>query len=498
MSAIKELQEYFAEIMHLHYIQATLGWDQEVNMQNYKSLEGRSKQVSLLEKLIHQRITSEKVGKLIKEAEKDTSPSEIEGAMLREIKREYDLATKLPEELVTEIAKTSILAAKEWREAREKSDFSIFEKFLIKTVELQKEKATKLETHPDLYSTLIDLYEPGATYDWIANVFNPIKPKLIDFVKKLNSSTDKPDDSILRKKYNIDKQFELSFEIIKKLNFDLGYGRQDRSTHPFTTSLAPLDVRITTRTHTDYLNECIFGTIHEFGHAIYEMGIKEELHDTILCTGTSMGIHESQSRMWENFVGRSKEFWIYWYPTFQKYFPEILKEYPMEEFYRAINIVQPSFIRVNADEVTYGLHIILRFEIERDLIDGKIQVNELPEVWNAKFEDFLGIVPPNDAQGVLQDVHWSMGSIGYFPTYFLGNLYAAQIYNKLLQKLPSLPEDYKNGEFLNLLTFLKENIHQYGSIYRANDLIKRVTGEDLNSDYFLKYIEKKFYPIYKL
>jgi carboxypeptidase Taq len=170
----------------------------------------------------------------------------------------------------------------------------------------------------------------------------------------------------------------------------------------------------------------------------------------------------------------------------------------MEEFHRAINIVQPSFIRVNADEVTYGLHIILRFEIERDLIDGKIQVNELPEVWNAKFEDFLGIVPPNDAQGVLQDVHWSMGSIGYFPTYFLGNLYAAQIYNKVLQKLPSLPEDYKKGEFLNLLSFLKENIHQYGSIYRANDLIKRVTGEDLNSDYFLKYIEKKFYPIYKL
>ncbi|MFX1312830.1 MAG: carboxypeptidase M32, partial [Promethearchaeota archaeon] len=339
MNAIKELREYFAEIMRLHYIQAVLGWDQEVNMRNYKSLEGRSKQVSLIEKLMHQRITSEKVGKLINEAEKLTNLDEIESAMLREIKREYDLATKLPEKLVTEIAETSIKASGIWREAYSKSDFSIFREILIKTVELQKEKANKLATHPDLYSTLIDLYEPGATYDWIANIFNPIKPKIIDIVKKLTSSLDKPDDSILHKHYDINKQFELSFEIIKLFNYDLGCGRQDQSTHPFTTSLASEDVRITTRTREDFLNECIFGTIHECGHALYEMGIKKELHDTILCNGTSMGIHESQSRLLENIVGRSKEFWTYWYPTFQKYFPENLKNYPMEEFHRAINCV---------------------------------------------------------------------------------------------------------------------------------------------------------------
>jgi carboxypeptidase Taq len=202
--------------------------------------------------------------------------------------------------------------------------------------------------------------------------------------------------------------------------------------------------------------------------------------------------------MWENIVGRSKEFWMYWYPTFQEYFPENLKDYPVEEFHRAMNIVKPSFIRVNADEVTYGLHIILRFEIEKGLIEDKIQVSELPEIWNSKFEELLGIVPPNDAKGVLQDVHWSMGSIGYFASYFLGNLYAAQIYNTALQKIPSLPEDYKKGEFSTLLSYLKENIHQYGSTYRANELIKRVTGEDLNSDYFLKYIEEKYKPIYRI
>ncbi|MFX1345122.1 MAG: carboxypeptidase M32 [Promethearchaeota archaeon] len=496
MRAIEELREYFSEIMRLNYIQALLSWDQEVNMMQYKTLEGRSKQVSLIEKLIHQRVTADKVGTLIKKANK-LDLNEIESAMLREITREYNLATKLPEKLVTEIAETSILAAREWREARKKSDFSIFKELLEKTVELQKEKAEKLGTHPDLYSTLIDLYEPGATYDWIANIFNPIKPKIIDFVNKLNSSQDKPDETVLKKSYDEDKQFELSREIIKNLNFDFGYGRQDKVTHPFTTSLASLDVRITTRT-TEPFPDCITSTIHEYGHAMYEMGIKKELHDTILCNGTSMGIHESQSRMWENIVGRSKEFWIHWYPTFQKYFPQNLKDYPLEEFHRAINIVQPSFIRVDADEVTYGLHIILRFEIEKDLIEGKIQVDELPGIWNTKFEELLGIVPPDDAQGVLQDVHWSMGSIGYFPTYFLGNLYSAQIYNSALKANPNLPEDYKKGEFSNLLSYLRENIHQHGSVYRANELIKRVTGEDLNPDYFLKYIETKFKPIYRL
>jgi carboxypeptidase Taq len=496
MNAINELREIFAELMRLGYISALLNWDQEVNMMNYKSVEGRSKQLSLIRKLMHQRITSEKVGRLIKEAENLTL-DEIESAMLREITREYNLETKLPEKLVVEIAETSVLAAKDWQEARKKSDFSIFKKILEKTVELQKERAERLGTHQDLYSTLIDLYEPGATYNWIAKIFNPLRPKLIDFVKKLNSSSDKPDGSIFKKHYDEDKQFALSSEIIKKLNFDFGYGRQDKVTHPFTTSLAALDVRITTRT-TEPFPDCITSTIHEYGHAIYEMGIKKELYDTILCTGTSMGIHESQSRMWENIVGRSKEFWMYWYPTFQEYFPENLKDVPMEDFHRAINIVQPSFIRVNADEVTYGLHIILRFEIEKDLIKGNIQVNELPEIWNSKFEELLGIVPPNDAQGVLQDVHFSGGLFGYFPTYFLGNLYGAQIYAKALKSMPNLPDDYKKGEFSNLLSYLKENIHQYGSIYRANDLIKRITGEDLNSDYFLKYIENKFTQIYRL
>ena len=497
MTAINDLKEYFTEIKRLNYINSLLGWDQETYMPS-GSVSGRSKQLSLVQKLIHQRLTSPKVSELIQKAKKIENLSDMEAAMIRESEREHLLATKLPEKLVMDISETGSQAVEAWKKAREQKKLkgSTFVPLLEKNVSLQIEQAEKLATHPDLYSTLIDLFEPGATYDWIANIFNKIRPKLVDFVKKLDSSSSKPKQDILRKKYDEDKQFKLSVEMIKKLNFDLNHGRQDRSTHPFTSSLSSVDTRITTRTKEDFLNECIFGTIHECGHALYDMGFKKEIHDTILASGCSMGIHESQSRMLENIVGRSKEFWQYWYPTFQKYFPENLKKYPIEDFYSAVNVVKPSFIRVNADEVTYGLHIILRFEIEKDLIEGKIRVNELDEVWNSKFEDLLGLTPPDDAEGVLQDIHWGWGLIGYFPTYFLGSLYASQIYSHALKKRPSLPEDYAKGEFSNLLTYLREKIHQHGSIYRANDLINRITGEELNPDYFLKYIEEKFYPIY--
>jgi carboxypeptidase Taq len=498
MNAIKELKEYFTEIKRLSYIQALLGWDQEVNMRKYSDITGRAYQRQLISTLIHRRITSEKAGKLIGKAEKQKGLNDTDMAMVREAKREFERNAKIPEELVAEISKTASEAGQVWQKAKDTNNFKLFEPLLQKTVDLQLKKAKYLDIGPDDYSSLIDEFEPGTTKDWITKIFNQFRPKLVDIVKKLGESPNKPDDTILRKKYDQDKQFKLSFEIIKKLDYDLNAGRQDLSTHPFTTTLSSMDTRITTRTKENFLNECIFGTIHECGHALYEMGYKKEIHDTILADGCSMGIHESQSRMWENFVGRSKEFWEFWYPTFQKYFPDILKNYPIEEFFRAVNKVQPSLIRVNADEVTYGLHIILRFEIERDLVDGKIQVSELPEIWNSKMEEFLGIIPASDQEGVLQDIHWSMGAIGYFPTYQLGNLYAAQMYSTILKEMPDLPEDYKKGEFSRLLSYLRENVHQYGKIYEANELIKRISGEELNPDHFIKYVENKFYPIYRI
>ncbi|MEE9379001.1 MAG: carboxypeptidase M32 [Candidatus Lokiarchaeia archaeon] len=494
MNAMKELREHFTEIMRLSYIGALLEWDQQVSMPK-GSVKGRAEQMALMQNLIHTRVKSDKTGKLIKNAEKLDNLSETDLAMIREAKREYDHATKIPDELVTEIAKTSSLGYIEWEKAREKSDFSIFKPYLEKIIKLRIEFAEKLDTGPTLYSTLLDLFEPGATYDWILKIFNGLKPKLVEIINKLNSASDKPDQSILKKNYDPEKQWQLSLDIIKKLNFDFNTGRQDKATHPFTTSLSSIDTRITTRIREDYLPDCLFSTIHECGHALYQIGFKEEIHDTLLAEGCSMGIHESQSRMWENFIGRSKEFWTYWYPIFQNVFPENLKDYSMENFHRSINVVEPSFIRVDADEVTYGLHVILRFELEKMIIEDNLQVDELPGLWNEKMEELLGIIPPNDREGVLQDVHWTSG-FGYFPSYSLGNLYAAQIYNDILKTNPSLPQDYEKGEFSNLLTILKDKVHQYGKIYSAPDLIKKITGEDLNPDYFIKYVESKYYPIY--
>ncbi len=497
MNPIEKLKEEFSEITRLNHIRSLLGWDEQVNLPP-GSFGGRAEQNALMSKIVHERLISDKIGNLIKECERLDNLDLIDAAFIREAKREYDQEVKLPTKLVEEISKTASLGHAKWVEARKKDDFSLFQPLLEKMIGLQIQVAEKLDTHPDPYSTLIDLYEPGATYDWIANIFSKSKQNLNKIIKKLNTSTDKPDFSILTQKWDVDKQWDFSIDVIKGLNYDFNKGRQDKSVHPFTTSLSSTDTRFTTRIDENFFSTCVFGSIHECGHALYDMGFKKEIHGNILANGCSMGIHESQSRMWENIVGRSKEFWKYWYPKLEKSFPGNLKNVSLEEFHRSINTVQPSLIRVEADEVTYGMHIILRFELEKDIIEGNVNVSELPEIWNSKMDDLLGITPPNNADGVLQDIHWSGGAFGYFPTYYLGNLYGTQIYNDALKKHPTLPEDFEKGNFSNLLAYLRENIHQYGKIYEAKDLIKKITGEDLNPDYFIEYVEKKYYPIYRV
>ena len=495
MNPLEELKKEFSEITRLNHIRALLEWDEKVNLPT-GSFGGRAEQSALMSKIVHERLVSDKIGKLINESEKLDSLGLIDTAFLREAKRDYEQEAKLPTELVEEISKTASLGHIKWVEARKKDNFSIFQPLLEKMVGLQIEVAEKLGTHSDPYSTLIDLYEPGATYDWIAKIFSKSKQDLDTIIKKLDASNDKPDFSILTQKWEAEKQWDFSIEVVKGLNYDFTKGRQDKSAHPFTTSLSSTDTRFTTRINENFFSTCLFGSIHECGHALYDMGFMEEIHDNVLANGCSMGIHESQSRMWENIVGRGKEFWKFWYPKLEKSFPSNLKGISMEEFHRSINTVQPSLIRVDADEVTYGMHVMLRFELEKDIIEGNVNVNELPEIWNSKMEDYLGITPPNDADGVLQDVHWSSGYVGYFPTYYIGTLYAAQIYNHALKNNPTLLMDFENGNFSNLLTYLRENVHQYGRIHHANDLIQKITGEDLNPDYFIEYVKKKFYPIY--
>ena len=498
MNAIDKLKSRFSELLQLNYISNLLGWDQRVYMPPSRdSAKGRSEQLALIQAISHKKLISEKTGKLIKQVEQISDLNLIESALLREAKRKYEKAIKIPTDLVVEIAKTSSLGNQAWEESRAKSDFNIFRPYLEKMVQLMQEYAEKINIGPTLYDSLIDTYEPGATSEWISKIFNELKPKFVKILDKIKDSSNKPDQAILKMSYDPVKQLKFSNEILKKIHFDFNIGRQDESVHPFTSTISSRDVRITTRVSENLLPTCIFGTIHECGHALYEMGFNEELYNTFLADGSSLGIHESQSRLWENIVGHSREFWNYWYPILQKYFPENLKNYPEDEFYLAINTVQPSFIRVEADEVTYGLHIILRFEIEKQLINDNLSISEVPQIWNNQMEDLLGIFPPDDAKGVLQDVHWSGGGFGYFPTYTLGNLYASQMYATALKENPALTEDFKEGNFQNFLKYLRENIHQHGRIYRPLELLKKATGEELNPQHFIRYLENKFYSIYK-
>lgn len=497
MSKIKELKKHFSELKRLKYIENLLNWDHQVYMPE-GSNQDRSELISLVGEILHKKLISDKTRKLISKAEKVKELNDVDNAILREAKREYEKATKIPTELVIEIAKTATLGHKAWEKAREKSDFTIFQPYLKKMIELQKQYADLIDIGESRYDTLLDDYEPGATTKWLSSLFNELAPELQSIVKKLDSSNDKPDQSILKKHYASEKQWEFSNQIIEKLGFDFYIGRQDKSVHPFTTSLASQDIRITTRIMENFLPAGLFGTIHECGHALYNMGFMEEIHSTNIADGSSYGIHESQSRLYENFLGRSREFWIYWYPKLKKLFPENLENYPLEEFYRSINTVKPSLIRVEADEITYSLHIILRFEIERMIFKDKVNVDEIPQIWNEKMADLLHITPPNDAKGVLQDVHWSGGAFGYFPTYSLGNLYAAQIFNDAFKKNNNLLTEFSEGNFENLLNYLRENVHQYGKVYHPRDLIQNITGEPLNPKYFTSYLEQKFYPIYRV
>lgn len=497
MSKLSELKEWFSELKKLKYINNLLQWDQQVYMPD-GSNKDRSELIELVSKISHNMLISKKTNDLIRETEKLNDLDIIDLAMIREAKREYEKAIKIPTDLVTELAKTAIIGYKAWKKAREKSDFTLFEPSLNKMIELQKQYADKLDIGPTRYDTLLDDYEPGVTSKWISKIFYKLSGKLKEITKKLMDSEEIPNQLILKKYYDPKKQWDFSLKVIKKLNFDFNIGRQDKSVHPFTVSLSSTDIRITTRIWDEYLPACLFGTIHECGHALYDMGFMKKIHNTNLAGGSSLGIHESQSRLWENYIGRSKEFWSYWYPELQKMFPENLKNYSEHDFYKSINVVKPSLIRVEADEITYSLHIILRYEIEKLIFEDKVNTSELPQLWNEKTEEILNLIPSNDSKGILQDVHWSGGAFGYFPTYTLGNLYAAQFYNDALKKIPNLRNSFSKGDFSILLNYLRENIHQYGKIYHPKDLIKKITGENLNCDYFINYLQEKFFPIYSI
>jgi carboxypeptidase Taq len=498
--ALSTLKERLEQVTSLGQTNALLEWDMQVKMPPAGS-EARARHMSVMSRLIHDLFTSDETGKLLDDAERDAKglPQDSNDAnLLRVARRDYDRECKLPSDLVAEITKATTLAHGVWVKARAENDFKSFAPSLKRIVELKTQAAQCYGYKDHIYDALLDIYEPGLKTADVARMFADLRKELVPLVQAIGERVDTVDDSVLHQEFDVDKQRAFAELVIMKFGYDFNRGRQDPTVHPFATSFSRNDVRITTRFDPNWLNPALFGTLHEAGHGMYEQGVGEDLEGNILASGVSLGVHESQSRLWENIVGRSRAFWTHFFPILQSYFPQQLGNVEVETFYRAINRVKPSFIRVEADEATYNLHIMMRFELEADLLTGKLKVEDLPEAWNAKTQEYLGIVPQNDTLGVLQDVHWSSGLIGYFPTYSIGTILSAQLYDKAIEQNPSIPADMAKGEFGGLLNWLRENIHQQGRKFDPPELIQRATGEPLQSRSYMRYLKTKFGEIYKL
>jgi carboxypeptidase Taq len=481
---------------------AVLRWDQETYMPP-GGAAARAEQLATLGQLAHEYFTADEVGALLDDLaahEAELDHDSDEASLIRVTRREYDRARRVPADLVGEIARATSLAQGEWVKARAASDFARFQPALETNIELRQRWASYFDVPDDghIYDPLLDSYEPGMTTAQVKTVFDGVRPELVELTAAIAANQDAVEDGLLNQPYDEGTQWAFSLELARGLGYDFERGRQDKSAHPFTTSFSIDDVRITSRITPDFPASCWFGTVHETGHALYEQNIDPSLGRTPLGGGTSMAVHESQSRLYENNVARGRPFWEHYFPQAQSHFPKQLGGASLDDFYRAINRSGPSLIRVEADEVTYGLHIILRFELEQAMMAGEVRAADLPELWNAKVQEFLGLSPPNDAQGVLQDIHWSLALFGYFPTYLLGSILAVQVYEAAKAALPGLEDGYTRGEFAPLLGWLRENVHQHGSKFTLPELSERVTGEQLSSEPYADYLRAKFGEVYGL
>ena len=500
MSPYQALLEKVHEIHDLEKTLALLHWDRETNMPQ-AGMAIRIQQATTLSRIIHTMSTSDEMGEAIEAAAAELNSAAYdsnEASLIRYLQRSYEDARKLPTEFVARVSEVSGQAREAWVQARANDDFAGFQPWLAQVIELCQEMAELYGYEDEKYDALLDKYEHGMKTAEVRAIFNAAKEELIPLRQAVSERGTAVDDTLLHQSYPIDKQKEFAYYIAEAVGYDFGRGHLGTVVHPFATSFSRNDARITTRWYDDFLSPSLFGTLHESGHALYEQGTHEALARTPLARGTSMGIHESQSRMIENIVGRSRGFWQAHYPVLQSLFPGQLGRHSAEDFYRAINKAQPSFIRVEADELTYNFHIILRFELEQAMLNGDVAAANLPAAWNDKMEELLGIAPPNDSLGCLQDVHWSRPGFGYFPTYALGNLYAAQFYETAVAQDAAIAEEMATGKTDALLAWLRENIHQHGRKFTPGELVQRVTGKALSPQAFLRYVTDKFSEIYAL
>ena len=496
--ALTELRERLAEISDLNAAGGLLGWDQQTMMPE-RAAPGRAEQLGTLGKLLHERFTDDAIGRLLDAAEAGgIAPGSTDAALVRVTRRDWEKARRVPSELAAEIARAGALGHQAWVEARERSDFAAFLPFLRRNVELKLRYVECFDGYDDPYDVLLDDYEEGMTSAEVDALFTELRAGLVPLIAAIAERADAVSAAPLHGDFPVEGQRVLVRRVLERLGWSADGWRLDDAAHPFATSFGPGDVRLTTRYDPSYVGMALYGAIHEFGHGLYESQVDPALARGPLGEGVSLGVHESQSRMWENVVGRGRPFAGWLHGQLREVFPERFAAVDAEAFHRAVNKVQPSLIRVEADEATYGLHIILRFELERAMIAGTVALDELPEAWNARMQQYLGVEVPDDAHGVLQDVHWSGGEIGYFATYALGNLIGAQLWERARADLPALDDELAAGDGSSLRAWLGEHVHRFGRTHPPRELVRRVVGGPIQVEPFLAYLDGKLRPIYGL
>lgn len=498
-AAYKWLMDYSRDTALYDSMRRLLGWDQRTCLPAGGHAH-RARQLAALAGLLNRRTTNPGIGEMLSVVEGSDlvqDPLSDVSVNVREWRRAYRRAVRIPESLAVELARAASEGELAWQKARPENDWNSFLPHLQRIIALKREEAANLDVGGEIYDGLIEGFEPGESADAIRPLFDKLSAALVDLLQRIQNSPQRPDISILQGSFPESAQKNLVSDMADRLGYNLHGGRIDRSAHPFSSTIGPGDVRITTRFNETWFAVAFFSSIHETGHALYEQGLPTEHWGTPRGRAVSMAIHESQSLMWENMVGRSRGFWNHFYPLFRKHLPHFEKV-DIGRLLFAVNDVRPSLIRTEADEVTYNLHIIMRFELERSLIGRELEPEDLPEAWNEKMRHYLGIVPPDFSSGVMQDVHWSEGAIGYFPSYALGNIYAAQFFARAEETLGDLEEIFEAGEFPVFVKWLGERIHSQGSRYVPRDLVKAVTGKELSADYLISYLEKKYARLYRL
>lgn len=495
-----ELKNRLAEIHDLNKVSWVLGWDQRT-MMPVKGAGVRAEQLATLNKVAHEKFTSDEVGRLLDDLRpyEDRLPYDSDDAsLIRVARRDWEKARRVPSELRAAITRAASQANVVWIEARKKSDFNAFAPYLQRNVELKHQYIECFDETDNVYDILLDDYEHGMTAAEVKALFDAFKQAVVPLIAAIAGRGEAVNDEPMHGYFPIEKQRAFCLSVIERFGFNADSWRLDPTVHPFASNSCTTDIRLTTRYYENYLGPALFGSMHECGHGLYENGVSPALERTPLCRGASLGLHESQSRMWENLVGRSRPFWKFFFPKLQAAFPEQLAGVDAEAFYRAINKVQPSLIRVEADEATYGLHIILRFELEQEVMNGQLALKDLPAAWNARMKQYLGIDVPDDARGVLQDIHWSGGMLGYFPTYALGNIISAQIWEKALAALPDLYDQFEQGEFMALREWLRQNLHQHGRKFTPQETMQKLVGGPITVGPYVRYLKEKFSDIYQL